>query len=105
MLEPVSFRRLQTRVSKNLFGRLTATALREDWHSAGKAHLLGPRQIKDVIADREKKAVNVSSSRDCQCAAPTSDRGARLVQCGADRVPEPGVRIVRIGGKTCALAG
>src|SRR5580692_12686163 len=79
VLEPASFRRLQTRVSKNILGRLAEPTLAENGQTAGQVHPLGSRQIKDVIANREKQAVNVSSSRDRQCAVPTSDRRARLV--------------------------
>jgi hypothetical protein len=54
VLEPASFRRLQTRVSKNILSRLAEPTLAEHWHTAGQMHLLRAREIEDVITDLQK---------------------------------------------------
>src|SRR5579863_7845517 len=70
VVEPPGFRRLQPRRAENALGRLAEPALREDRNAAWQPHVVGAREIEDVIADLEKEAENLGPAGDRHRAVP-----------------------------------
>src|SRR5208283_844161 len=97
--ETPSFASLQTCAGEDLFGRAAKPALGEDRQATPQTDLVNPAKVETVVADFQKVTVGLRTAENRDPARAAADRRASLFEQSASGVPEPGVRIVRVGDK------